>query len=184
MSPEELTGSIGRDVAVARRAAEEAAATSRAASLDVSAVRTRCVELETRVEAVERVASDVAFLRTAELDRQRRELDAEQAARATSRARTRNLALAIPVATALIGAAAALGVAVVQGPMTATARAQSAEVASQRLDEQLDRERALLDEHSARQQREWSTRITELRSEWRREQLDAAKLADSRAPSP
>jgi hypothetical protein len=182
MSPEDLVGSIGRDVAVARRAAEEAAATSRSASRDVSSVRARCGELERRVEATERVVDDVAFLRSAELARQGRERDAEQAYRARSRARTRNLALAIPVATALIGAAAALGVAVVQGPMTAAARAQSAEVASQRLDEQLDRERALLDEHSARQQREWSEWRTALLAEWRRESAESSRVASTRSP--
>jgi hypothetical protein len=182
LSVDDMVGSIGRDVVEARRAAEEAMQHSRGAVADVSNVHYRVSKLEQRLDAVEQIARTVELLHDAELARQRREAEADLREAESDRTRTRRYALAGTLATLVVTAATTIGAALVQGPMTEAARAQSAEVASQHIDAQLDRQKALLDEASARQQREWLTRVEGLRAEWAREAAAAARAASVREP--
>lgn len=148
-------------------------------SVSETAAAAQHAEQTSRVarSAVDRLATDVAFLRTSELERQQR----EEARRRTQKLR---YALGGTLGAAAIAAASALGTAVIQGPLTATARAQSAEIATQRLDDQLERERKLLDELSERQQREWLSRVASIRSEWARELEESRRKASARTSEP
>lgn len=148
-------------------------------SANQASERASAAEAHARVarSAVDRLASDVAFLRASELERQERD-------KASERGRKMRYALAGTLGTAAIAAASAIGTAVIQGPLTATARAQSSEVASQRLDEQLAREKALLEEQASRAQVAWEARVAALRVDWERRRLDEERKSSVREPNP